>query len=62
MPEAVRSGDRGFPQVVSAPTDQLSSLAGGNCEMGQGYYFAEPLTRSALDDLPFPLHMPDERE
>jgi len=32
---------------------QLTSLAGGNCELGQGYYFAEPLTRSALDDLLF---------
>jgi diguanylate cyclase (GGDEF)-like protein len=41
---------------------QLSSLAGGNCEMGQGYYFAEPLTRSALDDLLFPVHQPDECE
>jgi diguanylate cyclase (GGDEF)-like protein len=37
---------------------QLTSLAGGNCEMGQGYYFAEPLTRSALDDLLFPVHVP----
>jgi diguanylate cyclase (GGDEF)-like protein len=34
--------------------DQLTSLAGGNCELGQGYYFAEPLTRSDLDDLLFP--------
>ena len=33
---------------------QLTSLAGGNCELGQGYYFAEPLTRGALDDLLFP--------
>jgi diguanylate cyclase (GGDEF)-like protein len=41
---------------------QLSSLAGGNCELGQGYYFAEPLTRSALDDLLFPVHVPAECE
>jgi len=41
---------------------QLTSLAGGNCELGQGYYFAEPLTRSALDDLLFPVHVPDEGE
>ncbi|MET0423664.1 MAG: bifunctional diguanylate cyclase/phosphodiesterase [Actinoplanes sp.] len=34
---------------------QLDSLAGGDCELGQGYYFAEPLTQSALDDLLFPL-------
>ncbi|WP_307872834.1 putative bifunctional diguanylate cyclase/phosphodiesterase [Paractinoplanes ovalisporus] len=33
---------------------QLTSLAGGNCEMGQGYYFAEPLTGAALNDLLFP--------
>ncbi|WP_433300169.1 putative bifunctional diguanylate cyclase/phosphodiesterase [Actinoplanes sp. CA-030573] len=33
---------------------QLTSLAGGNCELGQGYYFAEPLTQSALDELLFP--------
>ncbi|MFI5894435.1 putative bifunctional diguanylate cyclase/phosphodiesterase [Actinoplanes sp. NPDC051513] len=39
---------------------QLSSLAGGNCELGQGYYFAEPLTRSALDDLLFPVHLPHD--
>jgi diguanylate cyclase (GGDEF)-like protein len=32
---------------------QLTSLAGGNCEMGQGYYFAEPLTQADLDDLLF---------
>jgi diguanylate cyclase (GGDEF)-like protein len=42
--------------------DQLTSLAGGNCELGQGYYFAEPLTRSALDDLLFPVHVPHECE
>ena len=34
---------------------QLTSLAGGNCELGQGYYFAEPLTQAALDDLLFPV-------
>ncbi|WP_308121197.1 putative bifunctional diguanylate cyclase/phosphodiesterase [Paractinoplanes bogorensis] len=33
---------------------QLTSLAGGNCEMGQGYYFAEPLTGTALAELLFP--------
>jgi EAL domain-containing protein (putative c-di-GMP-specific phosphodiesterase class I) len=33
---------------------QLDSLAGGNCELGQGYYFAEPLTDTALDELLFP--------
>jgi diguanylate cyclase (GGDEF)-like protein len=33
---------------------QLDSLADGNCELGQGYYFAEPLTQSALSDLLFP--------
>ncbi|WP_239163117.1 putative bifunctional diguanylate cyclase/phosphodiesterase [Paractinoplanes rishiriensis] len=33
---------------------QLDSLADGNCELGQGYYFAEPLTRAALDELLFP--------
>jgi len=33
---------------------QLNSLAGGNCELGQGYYFAEPLTQSALAALLFP--------
>ncbi|GID23237.1 hypothetical protein Aab01nite_68270 [Paractinoplanes abujensis] len=33
---------------------QLTSLAGGNCEMGQGYYFAEPLTDTALNGLLFP--------
>ena len=41
---------------------QLTSLAGGNCELGQGYYFAEPLTRSALDDMLFPVDMPNECE
>ncbi|MCO8273468.1 EAL domain-containing protein [Actinoplanes sp. TRM 88003] len=33
---------------------QLTSLAGGNCELGQGYYFAEPLTGAAISDLLFP--------
>jgi diguanylate cyclase (GGDEF)-like protein len=33
---------------------QLTTLAGGNCELGQGYYFAEPLTQTALDNLLFP--------
>jgi diguanylate cyclase (GGDEF)-like protein len=33
---------------------QLNSLTGGNCEMGQGYYFAEPLTDEALNELLFP--------
>ena len=33
---------------------QLTSLAGGDCELGQGYYFAEPLTNQALGDLLFP--------
>jgi diguanylate cyclase (GGDEF)-like protein len=32
---------------------QLSELADGNCELGQGYYFAEPLTTEAMDDLLF---------
>ncbi|MEU4238735.1 EAL domain-containing protein [Actinoplanes sp. NPDC026619] len=35
---------------------QLDSLADGNCELGQGYYFAEPLTGSDLTDLLFPMH------
>ncbi|GAA0554930.1 hypothetical protein GCM10010172_41960 [Paractinoplanes ferrugineus] len=39
---------------------QLTSLAGGNCELGQGYYFAEPLTQVALDDLLFPVRVPEE--
>ena len=33
---------------------QLSELAGGNCELGQGYYFAEPLTAVAMQELLFP--------
>ncbi|MEV6488441.1 EAL domain-containing protein, partial [Actinoplanes sp. NPDC051633] len=34
--------------------EQLSELAGGNCELGQGYFFAEPLTEQAMGDLLFP--------
>ncbi|MBW6437571.1 bifunctional diguanylate cyclase/phosphodiesterase [Actinoplanes hulinensis] len=33
---------------------QLSELADGNCELGQGYYFAEPLTSDAMQELLFP--------
>ncbi|MDI6100477.1 EAL domain-containing protein [Actinoplanes sp. NEAU-A12] len=33
---------------------QLSELTGGNCELGQGYYFAEPLTSEAMQELLFP--------
>jgi diguanylate cyclase (GGDEF)-like protein len=33
---------------------QLSELTDGNCEMGQGYYFAEPLNDTAMSDLLFP--------
>ena len=33
---------------------QLSELADGNCELGQGYYFAEPLTVDAMHELLFP--------
>ncbi|MFC4063707.1 putative bifunctional diguanylate cyclase/phosphodiesterase [Actinoplanes subglobosus] len=33
---------------------QLSELADGNCELGQGYYFAEPLTSEAMQALLFP--------
>ncbi|WP_309238499.1 putative bifunctional diguanylate cyclase/phosphodiesterase [Actinoplanes aureus] len=33
---------------------QLSELADGNCELGQGYYFAEPLTSDAMHALLFP--------
>ncbi|GLY98071.1 hypothetical protein Acsp02_53250 [Actinoplanes sp. NBRC 103695] len=32
---------------------QLSELTDGNCELGQGYYFAEPLTEVAMDALLF---------
>jgi diguanylate cyclase (GGDEF)-like protein len=38
---------------------QLSSLTGGNCELGQGYFFAEPLTGPDLDDLLFRGRPPD---
>jgi EAL domain-containing protein (putative c-di-GMP-specific phosphodiesterase class I) len=34
--------------------EQLSELAGGNCELGQGYYFAEPLSEHAMSELLFP--------
>ena len=34
--------------------DQLNELADGNCELGQGYYFAEPLTDQAMGELLFP--------
>ena len=51
-----------FGQPAIEHAGQLSSLAGGNCEMGQGYSFAEPLTSSALDDMLFPVHQPDEAE
>jgi diguanylate cyclase (GGDEF)-like protein len=34
--------------------DQLTELDDGNCELGQGYYFAEPLTDVAMGDLLFP--------
>jgi diguanylate cyclase (GGDEF)-like protein len=33
---------------------QLNELADGNCELGQGYYFAEPLTDTAMGELLFP--------
>jgi diguanylate cyclase (GGDEF)-like protein len=33
---------------------QLSELTDGDCELGQGYYFAEPLTGSEMTDLLFP--------
>jgi diguanylate cyclase (GGDEF)-like protein len=33
---------------------QLNELTDGNCELGQGYYFAEPLPGQAMDDLLFP--------
>jgi len=33
---------------------QLTELTDGNCELGQGYYFAEPLTELAMGDLLFP--------
>ena len=34
---------------------QLSELTDGNCELGQGYYFAEPLNEKAMDELLFPV-------
>jgi EAL domain-containing protein (putative c-di-GMP-specific phosphodiesterase class I) len=34
--------------------DQLNELTDGNCEMGQGYYFAEPLTDEDMGNLLFP--------
>jgi diguanylate cyclase (GGDEF)-like protein len=34
--------------------DQLSELTDGNCELGQGYYFAEPLTEEDMGELLFP--------
>jgi EAL domain-containing protein (putative c-di-GMP-specific phosphodiesterase class I) len=34
--------------------EQLSELTDGNCELGQGYYFAEPLNDKALGELLFP--------
>jgi EAL domain-containing protein (putative c-di-GMP-specific phosphodiesterase class I) len=34
--------------------NQLSELTDGDCELGQGYYFAEPLTGSDMTDLLFP--------
>jgi diguanylate cyclase (GGDEF)-like protein len=34
--------------------DQLSELTDGNCELGQGYYFAEPLEEEAMSELLFP--------
>ncbi|MFI5494501.1 putative bifunctional diguanylate cyclase/phosphodiesterase [Actinoplanes sp. NPDC051859] len=37
---------------------QLNELADGNCELGQGYYFAEPLTDQAMSDLLFPEQSP----
>jgi len=33
---------------------QLSELTDGNCELGQGYFFAEPLDERAMADLLFP--------
>ena len=33
---------------------QLSELTDGNCELGQGYYFAEPLHGTAMGELLFP--------
>ncbi|MFI5935093.1 putative bifunctional diguanylate cyclase/phosphodiesterase [Actinoplanes sp. NPDC051494] len=33
---------------------QLTELTDGNCELGQGYFWAEPLTENATDALLFP--------
>jgi diguanylate cyclase (GGDEF)-like protein len=33
---------------------QLSELTDGDCELGQGYYFAEPLTETDMSELLFP--------
>ncbi len=33
---------------------QLFELTDGNCELGQGYYFAEPLTETDMSELLFP--------
>jgi diguanylate cyclase (GGDEF)-like protein len=33
---------------------QLAELTDGNCELGQGYYFAEPLSEQAMSNLLFP--------
>ncbi|MET0492097.1 MAG: GGDEF domain-containing phosphodiesterase, partial [Actinoplanes sp.] len=38
---------------------QLSELTDGNCELGQGYYFAEPLDEEAMSALLFPTDMPN---
>jgi diguanylate cyclase (GGDEF)-like protein len=37
---------------------QLSELTDGNCELGQGYFFAEPLTDHDMDALLFPTPTP----
>ncbi|AGZ38860.1 putative bifunctional diguanylate cyclase/phosphodiesterase [Actinoplanes friuliensis] len=34
--------------------EQLNELTDGNCELGQGYYFAEPLTDDDMSELLFP--------
>ncbi|GIF15250.1 putative bifunctional diguanylate cyclase/phosphodiesterase [Actinoplanes teichomyceticus] len=41
---------------------QLSELTDGNCELGQGYYFAEPLTSVAMDNLLFADPSPPSQE
>ena len=38
---------------------QLSELTDGNCELGQGYYFAEPLDEEAMSALLLPTDMPN---